>query len=371
MEVVYLTKRWSHHTVSGGYDRLAGKTNATVIQRDERAGIWHRILRRLWYLRSRRHLYLVDYWYEDLLAEQKLLAKARAERPDIVHVLYGDEQLDYLLHARRSLPCPLVASFHLPARRVADRFERRQKHLLSRLDAAIVVSRCQLEDFRRWLGPDKVAYVPHGIDTCRFCPGDRPQEKGQLRLIMVGDHMRDWEVWRKFIDECKVQRLPVQIDVVVKRSRWQIFSDCSNIRLHANLPENELIRMYQQADALLVPVLDATANNSVLESLACGTPAISNSVGGIPDYIDDTCGWLFEKGDVSGPVELVKQLCNNPEVAWSRRRSARSKSLMFSWERIVEQLARVYEALTIGESPTEALIPYSQSIAPANLLVSK
>jgi len=371
MEVVYLTKRWSHHTVSGGYDRLVRKTNAKVIQRDERAGILHRILRRLWYLRSRRHLYLTDYWYEDLLAEQKLLAKARAERPDIVHVLYGDEQLDYLLHARRLLPCPLVASFHLPARRVADRFERRQKHLLPRLDAAIVVSRCQLEDFRSWLGRDKVVYVPHGIDTCRFCPGDRHQEKDRLRLVMVGDHMRDWEVWRKFIDECKVQRLPVQIDVVVKRSRWQIFSDCSNIRLHANLPENELIRMYQQADALLVPVLDATANNSVLESLACGTPAISNSVGGIPDYIDDTCGWLFEKGDVSGPVELVKQLCNSPEVAWSRRRSARSKSLMFSWERIVEQLTRVYRALLVGRSPAEALVSSEQRTPQEELLVSE
>jgi hypothetical protein len=45
MEVVYLTKRWSHHTASGGYDRLAGKTKATVIQRDERAGIWRRVLR--------------------------------------------------------------------------------------------------------------------------------------------------------------------------------------------------------------------------------------------------------------------------------------------------------------------------------------
>lgn len=165
--------------------------------------------------------------------------------------------------------------------------------------------------------------------------------------------MRDWEVWRKFIDECKVQRLPVQIDVVVKRSRWQIFAGCSNIRLHANLPENELIRMYQQADALLVPVLDATANNSVLESLACGTPVISNSVGGIPDYIDDTCGWLFGKGEVKSIVELIDELCDNPEVAWSRREAARRKSLEFSWDRVAEQTHAVYEAVVAGGSPVE------------------
>jgi glycosyltransferase involved in cell wall biosynthesis len=371
MNIVYLTKRWPHHTLSGGYDRLAQETDATVMQRDQRGGLLHRIRRRLWYLRSRRHRYLLDYWYEDLLAEQRLLADAQVKKPDVVHVLYGDEQLDFLLRARRLLPCPLVASFHLPSRQVANRFERYQKHLLTRLDAAIVVSRCQLPDFQRWLGPDKVVYVPHGIDTRRFCPGDRTERRDQIRLVMVGDNMRDWKAWRRIIDQCDTQKLPIQIDVVIKRCRWQLFAGCTNIRLHANLPEDQLIRLYQQADALLVPVVDATANNSVLESLACGTPAISNSVGGIPDYVDDTCGWLFHKGDVSGPVKLVEELCNNPEVAWSRRKSARSKSLLFSWERIVEQLARVYEILAAGGSPREALTPGGQSIAREELLVSE
>jgi glycosyltransferase involved in cell wall biosynthesis len=176
---------------------------------------------------------------------------------------------------------------------------------------------------------------------------------------------------RKIIDQCAAQKLPVQIDVVVKRSRWQMFTGCTNIRLHASLPEEQLIRLYQQADALLVPVLDATANNSVLESLACGTPAISNSVGGIPDYVDDTCGWLFEKGDVSGPVKLVKELCDNPEVAWSRRESARRKALEFSWDRVVERLSTVYEAVSIGQSPAQAVVASGNSIPANESLVSQ
>jgi glycosyltransferase involved in cell wall biosynthesis len=371
MNIVYLTKRWRHHTLSGGYDRLAQETDATVVAREQRGGLLHRIRRRLWYLRSRRHRYLVDYWYEDLLAEQRLLSDAQIKKPDVVHVLYGDEQLDFLLRARQLLPCPLVASFHLPSRQVANRFEFYQKDLLTRLDAAVVVSRCQLPDFQRWLGPDKVVYVPHGIDTRRFCPGDRSESRDLVRLVMVGDNMRDWKAWRRIIDQCDTERLPVQIDVVVKRCRWQLFARCKNIRLHANLPEDELIRLYQQADALLVPVVDATANNSVLESLACGTPTISNSVGGIPDYVDDTCGWLFQKGDVSGPIKLIRELCDNPDIAWSRREPARRKSLRFSWERIVKRLTRVYEALVVGAQPAAALVSWEQAPSHEELLVGE
>jgi glycosyltransferase involved in cell wall biosynthesis len=371
MNVVCLTKRWQHHTASGGYDRLAREVRATVVQRTERTELLYRVVRKLWYMRSRRHLYMLDYRYEDLLAEQRLLAGSRLQRPDVVHVLYGDEQLDLLLRARGLLPCPLVTSFHLPASRVVARFERYQKQLLKGLDAAIVVSRCQLKDFTRWLGPHKVVYVPHGIDIRRFCPGDRTQDRKRIRLIMVGEHMRDWAAWRQIIDECNARKLRVQFDIVVEPTRRPIFAGCANTRLHTKISEDELVRLYRQADVLLIPVTDSTANNSMLESLACGTPVISNSVGGIPDYIDDTCGWLFGKGEVKSIVELIDQLCDNPEVAWSCREAARRKSLEFSWDRVAEQTLAVYEAVVAGGLPVEVAAPRKERFPYEKLAVSE
>ena len=361
MRVLCLVKRWYHHTASGGYDRLAREVRATVVQRTRSSGSLNRAWRRLWYMMSRTKLYLSDYTYDDLLAERRLLASSRLQKPDVVHVLYGDEQLDLLLRSRELLSCPLVASFHLPIFRVMDRFERRQKHLLGGIDAAVVVSRCQLEDFQRWLGPDRVVYVPHGIDTRRFCPVDHDSQRRQIRLIIVGEHMRDWEALRRIVEECNARKLSVQIDAVVEQ-RWRpLFSEFANTRLHTRISEDELIRLYQEADALLVPVADATANNTVLESLACGTPVISNSVGGIPDYVDDTCGWLFGKGEVMEIVRLIDQFCHNPEIAWSRREAARCKAMEFSWERIAEQMMAIYEAVAEGASPAEAMTTWEQS----------
>lgn len=360
MRIVCLSKRWPHHTASGGYDRLAREIGATVVQRRGRAGLLDRAWRKLGRTIFGENLHLLEYSYEDLVAELRLLAKSWLRRPNVVHALYGDDQVDLLVRARRLLPCPLVASFHLPAFRLADRFECIRKYLVAGIDAAVVVSQCQLKDFQRWLGEDKVVYVPHGIDTRKFCEVDHDFQRRRVRMIMVGDHMRDWEAAHQIIDQCNARRLPVEFNVVIKQSLWPIFIGCGNTRLHCALPEEELIKLYQDADAALVPVLDATANNTILESLACGTPVISNLVGGIPEYVDDSCGWLFRKGEISGITDLIDQLCECPEIAWSGREAARQKSLEFSWDRVVEQMLIIYEALTRGDSPVDAVVDWKQ-----------
>jgi glycosyltransferase involved in cell wall biosynthesis len=202
-----------------------------------------------------------------------------------------------------------------------------------------------------------VVHVPHGIDTKRFCPSDRDSKRRPLRAIIVGEHMRDWEATHRIIDECNARKLPVEIDAVLPQALWPVLTGCANTRLHSGIPEDELIRLYRNADFLLIPVADSTANNTVLESLACGTPVISNSVGGIPDYIDDTSGWLFEKGEVFGIVKLIEQFTKDSELTMSRRESARRKALEFCWKRVVEQTVAIYEAVAGGDSPAQAISP--------------
>jgi len=85
--------------------------------------------------------------------------------------------------------------------------------------------------------------------------------------------------------------------------------------------------------------------------LACGTPVISTAVGGIPDYVDDTCGWLFEKGEVGRIVDLIGGICNEQEIASSRRGAARTKALVFSWKRVAEKMRTVYEAVAHHRTP--------------------
>jgi glycosyltransferase involved in cell wall biosynthesis len=355
MRVTCLTKRWDHHTESGGYDRLAAAVGANVVKRQTVEGLGLKIARKLWLRRTNADAYLLDYQFGDFLAELKVLTGSLLAPPDILHVLYGDEQLDQLIKHRRLLRCPLVVSLHLPSHRVADRFEVLQRDVGEKIDAAIVLATDQVQQFAKWMDPEKIVYVPHGIDTDRFCPAERISDRARLRLLIVGSHMRDWDATHKVVDRVSQLDLPVDFHVVTRWPYCYHFTGCRNLIFHSEISEAELIALYRNSDALLLPVVDSTANNSVLEGLACGTPVISTFVGGIPDYVDDNCGWLFTKGDVEPIVRLVERLYLDPEHASCRRNQARLQALKFDWGRIAERMWAVYEAVAEGRSPARAL----------------
>lgn len=344
MRVICLSKRWKHHTVSGGYDRLAREVGASEVRRI----ISSRVLSKsTQYLRRALLLHpphILDYRYEDLQAEQELAQTAKKMDADIAHVLYGDEQLDFLLQSEDLLPCPLVVSFHLLTHRAKARLNALGKKKLSRIDSVILVASYQLQDFLEWFPADRLHYVPHGIDTNQFVPGEQRHPSAILRMLTVGGHMRDWTALEKIMQSLRTKGIDCQLDVVGGQAENEraVLEKFSAVKLHERISEEELVKLYQNADVLVLPVTSATANNSVLESLACGTPVISNATGGMPDYIDEASGWLFSPGDIDGMVDLIIRGADDRNLFESKRAAARAKALEFSWPNVAQQVQAVY-----------------------------
>lgn len=346
MQVVCLSKTWPHHASGSGYSRLADHLDATVVARPRLDSLPARLVEKAWSYWADRRDYLYDYRFADRLAEEATFLTALRRRADITHVLNGDEQLDTLLHRRALLPGRLVATFHLPIANCRDRFERIQPELLRRVDGAIVISRREAPAFREWLGADKVVCIPHGIDIAAFTPPPpAPRAPGKLRLLFVGVHMRDFEVAHAVADRCAQAGIDIVLDVVLA-ARWHMFfTACRNVRLHAGIDDAALLALYRGADALVLPLIDATANNSILESLACGTPVISTAVGGIVDYVDDASGWLLPPGDVEAALACVCALAADPGLAGAKRAAARQRAETLAWPIIAGRVRQAYARL--------------------------
>jgi glycosyltransferase involved in cell wall biosynthesis len=165
-----------------------------------------------------------------------------------------------------------------------------------------------------------------------------------MRVLIVGEHMRDWVVMHRVIDEINKRGLDIEFHLVIKENDLAYFTGCANILYHSQISEAELIDLYRSADVLFIPMTNSTANNSILESLACGTPIISTRVGGVPDYVNDESGWLLPVGDVAAHVDLIASIHANRELSRERRQAARAQALKFDWRVVAKQMVALYVA---------------------------
>jgi glycosyltransferase involved in cell wall biosynthesis len=342
MRVTCVVKRFNHHTPSGGYDRLAPAVGASVITRKQIIGPFGKAANKIWRYLTPEKDYFTDYQVGDWLTELQALAVGFLKPPDVLHVLYNS-QINLLIKRRNLLRCPLVVTFHAPFEDPGPhRFDTYPKGL--DIDAAVVVATSQIVPMQRWIEPHKIFYVPHGIDTDRFRPDGPMLNVGKMRILVVGEHMRDWLAIHRVIDAVNLRGLDVEFHVVTNERFFPYFNGCANVAYHSQISETELIDLYRSAEILFLPVTNATANNSVLESLACGTPVVSTRIGGLPDYVSDESGWLLPVGDVAGHVNLIVSLHGNRELARNRRVAARAQALKFDWRLLTQQITAVYAA---------------------------
>ncbi len=116
-----------------------------------------------------------------------------------------------------------------------------------------------------------------------------------------------------------------------------------NVCWYAGILDTQLRQIYQQASMLVLPLLDCTANNALVEAIACGLPIVSNDVGGIRDYTRDNFANLLPVGDTEGMSNAILRLIDKPEERKKRGIAAWLFAQQnFSWERIAVQTLEAY-----------------------------
>jgi len=102
--------------------------------------------------------------------------------------------------------------------------------------------------------------------------------------------------------------------------------------IRGNIPHEEMMEVYRQADIFVLPTLADGFGMVVTEAMSQGVPVIAsvNSCG--PDVIDHTQdGWLIPAGDLSALVAQMKWCVKNRNQLNNFSKSARQKALSWQW----------------------------------------
>jgi glycosyltransferase involved in cell wall biosynthesis len=99
--------------------------------------------------------------------------------------------------------------------------------------------------------------------------------------------------------------------------------------------------IYSAADCFVAPSRQDNLPNTVIESLACGTPIVAFKIGGMPDMIDSTVGRLARPFDTMDLAESIRSvlLPNNYDFGSACRRRAVQE---FSQREISDAYRKLY-----------------------------
>ncbi len=330
---------WSQDDIlarRSGYHVLADYLDADKVcaAREETASglprLWSRVRRRFSFSR----------WCTSgsFAVERAVSQRLALESSQLVHFLWCDRDLAFLdLRASRGLR--LIGTFH----QCPDDLPQviRRPSSLRHFTAILLMSETQRSYFLQHRVPsEKLHVVRHGVDVDHFTPAslDVPEE---FMVLAVGGTRRDY-VQMRAVAECFVDQKRIRFVFVGPEDKGHHFARLGNISYRIRVSDAELLELSRRASCFLHLPENATANNALLEAMACGAPVVSQRVGGVPEYVTAECATLSAAGDVTSTVKAISDLAASLSRQQEMRHAARAHALKHDWRIIAKETAEIY-----------------------------
>jgi len=121
----------------------------------------------------------------------------------------------------------------------------------------------------------------HYVDTNYYKPNDKKIENERLKVIIMGNQMRDDSLLYNIVESCPT--VDFHICVGVKKNAGNI-NQLKNAFIHGFMTENNLLELMQVSDISLSVMQDTVGSNVIVTSIGCGLAMVVSDVGSIRDY---------------------------------------------------------------------------------------
>lgn len=277
-------------------------------------GLWFKVCRNSGSLSVRHFAYLLQatYFYklckQDQLQHVHVHFSTNATTVAMLAKQMGGANYSFTAHGPDEFVNPNTISMHL---KVAN--------------AAFVVAisnycRVQLVRFSSYKFWDKIVIVHCGIHIKDFTPNFEFDNNNQ-NLVCVGRicPQKAQLLFPPALAQLKNEFPDIKVHLIGDgESRAQLELEIKKhdvsdmVVLHGWKANTEVKEILVKSRALLLPSFAEGLPVVIMESLALGRPVISTYIAGIPELVDDRCGWMIPAGSIDAIVSAIRDVMNTP-----------------------------------------------------------
>jgi glycosyltransferase involved in cell wall biosynthesis len=229
------------------------------------------------------------------------------------------------------------------------------------LPAIITVSQSSRTDITAQMGvrPERMTVVPVGVDHTVFRPRAEVHPlPGRLMVTSSSDvPMKGLVPLLEAVAKLRTER-DLEL-VVIGRPRpggrvdrtIERLGLSDTVRCVSGISDDELARLYGEAEVAVVPSLYEGFSLPAVEAMACGVPVVATTGGALPEVVgsDGETGLLVPPDDPGALAGAIGRLLDDPALRRRLGAAGRERVLhRFTWEVTAQGTAACYEALLEG-----------------------
>lgn len=244
------------------------------------------------------------------------------ERIDALYCVDGQMEAFHTRCAAQAAGVPYIVSEHAPVPWPGTVISDLNREAFSSADLFLAISQdkirqCMLQNIRL----PKTVYIGNLIDERRLTvPAARHSGNRTLLTVAAHSFYKNYDMFIRVMNRlAELTQAPFTVRIVgyaankgyakdveafEARIRASAFAD--RAELIPEVPHDEIVSVYHQADALVMTSIQEGQPVSAMEAACCGLPIFSTRCGGVEDYVDDALGRIYAVNDVEGMAQDLK-----------------------------------------------------------------
>ena len=313
---------------------------------------------------------LFEFNLYPLALTSKIVEVVEYEQLDLLHMHYAIPHATSAYLAREILgrdKIKFITTLHgtdITLVGLEPSFLALMKFTIQQSDGVTAVSRFLKEKTLTNYAIDKeIEVIPNFVDTEKFSP--KPSEHFRCRFAPKGEkilvHTSNFRSLKRVADTIRVlkevkEKIPAKLLLVGDGPER---AECERLSRELGIAEDvkflgkqeALVEILSSSDLFLMPSQSESFGLSALEAMSCGLPAITSSVGGLPELnVHAETGFICEIGDIDRMTKYAVDLLTNQQKYARFSEMARRRAVeQFDSSIIIPKYEAYYESVLNGK----------------------